>query len=102
MKKTKKYDPFAPLDKYEEELIEAIDNDEFVEVPNQEEEINKLVAAAKYTLEKMKKDKRITIRVDQDDLREIQNKAVKTGIPYQTLIASILRKFAKGKINIGV
>lgn len=102
MKKTKKNDIFAPLDNYERDLIKAIDNDEFVEIPNQEEEIKKLKSYAKYTLEKMKKDKRITIRVENNDLELIQNKAIETGIPYQTLIASILRKFARGKINIGV
>lgn len=93
---------FEPFDKYEEELIKSIENDEFVEVPNQKEEIGKIMAAAKYTLKKMKKNKRITIRVESEDLKTIQNKAIETGIPYQTLIASILRKFARGKINIGV
>lgn len=93
---------FKPFDKYEEELIKSIENDEFVEVPNQKEEIGKIMAAAKYTLKKMKKNKRITIRVESEDLKTIQNKALETGIPYQTLIASILRKFARGKINIGV
>jgi len=101
MKKIKK-DIFKPLDKYEEDLIKAIDNDEFVEIPNQEEEMKRYRAYAKYTLEKMKKDKRITIRVENNDLELIQNKAIESGIPYQTLIASILRKFARGKINIGV
>ena len=93
---------FEPLDSYEKELMKALDNDEFVEVPNQKEEIAKAVAAATYTLKKMKKNKRITVRVDNADLELIQNKALKSGIPYQTLIASILRKFAHGKINIGV
>ena len=90
------------MDDYEKDLIQAIENDEFVEIPNQKEEMKKFRAAAKYTLEKMKKDKRITIRVQSEDLKTIQNKAIETGIPYQTLIASILRKFARGKINIGV
>ncbi len=102
MKKNKKIDIFAPLDDYEKDLIQAIENDEFVEIPNQKEEMKKFRAAAKYTLEKMKKDKRITIRVQSEDLKTIQNKAIETGIPYQTLIASILRKFARGKINIGI
>ena len=102
MKKTKKHDIFAPLDNYERDLIKAIENNEFVEVPNQEKEIKKLRSYAKYTLEKMKKNKRITIRVENDDLESIQVKAIESGIPYQTLIASILRKFARGKINIGV
>jgi len=91
-----------PIDDYERDLIKTIDNDEFVEVPNQEVEMKKYRTYAKYTLEKMKKDKRITIRVDNNDLELIQNKAIESGIPYQTLIASIIRKFAKGKINIGV
>jgi len=101
MKKLSK-SAFVPFDKYEEELIKSIENDEWVEVPNQKEEIEKIMTAAKYTLEKMRKDKRITIRVGNNDLRLIQNKAIETGIPYQTLIASILRKFARGKINIGI
>lgn len=102
MKKTKKHDIYAPLDKYEEDLIEALEHGEIVEVPNQKEEIARLRKYAAYTLGKMKKEKRITIRVDNKDLVSIQNKAIETGIPYQTLIASILRKFAQGKINIGV
>lgn len=102
MKKNKKKDIFAPLDDYEKDLIKAIDNNEFVEIPNQEAEMKKYREYAKYTLVKMKKNKRITIRVENDDLNLIQDKAIKSGIPYQTLIASILRKFARGKINIGV
>ncbi|MBI5122428.1 antitoxin [Candidatus Roizmanbacteria bacterium] len=98
MKKLKK-DIFRPLDKYEEDLIKAIENDEFVEVPNQEEEVKRYVS---YFKSMPKKNKRLTIRVDNNDLESIQEKAIETGIPYQTLIASILRKFARGKINIGV
>jgi len=101
MKRQKKV-MFAPLDDYERDLIKAIENDEFVEVPIKEEEMKRYREAAKYTLEKMKKDKRITIRVENEDLNLIQDKAIKSGIPYQTLISSILRKFARGKINIGV
>jgi len=65
-------------------------------------EISGLTEKDLQLLEKMKKNKRITIRVENDDLELIQNKAIESGIPYQTLIASILRKFARGKINIGV
>ena len=102
MKKAKKYDIYAPLDKYEEDLIKALEKGEFVQIPNHEEEMKKYRTYAKYTLEKMRKEKRITIRVDNKDLVSIQNKALESGIPYQTLIASILRKFAQGKIKIGV
>ena len=90
---------FEPKDDYEKQLIKDIENDEFVEVPNQKAEIKKYVS---YFKNMPKKNKRITIRLDKEDLENIQEKAVETGIPYQTLITSILRKFAKGKINIGV
>ncbi|PIZ65869.1 antitoxin [Candidatus Roizmanbacteria bacterium CG_4_10_14_0_2_um_filter_36_9] len=93
---------FEPLDDYERQLIKDMENNEFVEVPNQEEEIRKIRESAAYTLEKLRKDKRITIRVGNSDLKLIQNKAIESGIPYQTLISSILRKFARGKISIGV
>lgn len=97
MKKNKNI--FKPLDKYEEELIKAIENDELVETSNQEEEIKKYTA---YFKQAFKKNKRITIRVPYNDLKDIQNKAVQTGIPYQTLISAVLHKFAKGKLNIGI
>lgn len=101
-KKIKRVDEFAPLDDYERNLIKAIENDEFIPVSNQEEEIKKAVASAKYTLAMMRKNKRITIRIPEKDLEHIQNKAIETGIPYQTLIASILHQFSKGKIRISI
>jgi len=93
---------FKPLDKYEEELIKSLENDEWVAVPNQKKEIEKIVAAAKYTLEKMNKDKRITIRVDNRDLKTIQDKALASGIPYQTIIGALIRQFANGKITVAL
>ena len=98
MKKIKK-SIYKPLDDYEKQLIKDLKNDEFVEVPNQEEERKRYVS---YFKNMPKKEKRITIRVDHNDLESIQGKAIESGIPYQTLIAAILRKFARGKINIGV
>jgi len=94
-----KKDIFEPIDKDEEELINAIDRDEFVEIPNQENKIKKYTS---YFKKAFKKDKRITIRVDHHDLKEIQDKAIESGIPYQTLISAVLHKFARGKMDIGV
>jgi len=45
----------------------------------------------------MTKDKRINIRIAGKDLEEIQKKALEEGIPYQTLISSILHKYASGR-----
>lgn len=104
MKKFKKLpeSAFEPMDDYERQLIKDIENDEFVEVPNQEEEIKKVRAYAKYTLEKMKKEKRLTLRLQKEVLEKIQEKALDAGIPYQTLIGSILHQFAKGKLRISL
>ncbi|MDO8609115.1 MAG: CopG family antitoxin [bacterium] len=99
MKKMKKFDEFAPLDDYEKDLIKAIENDEFVEVPNQKEEIAKAISYAKNML---KKDKRVTLRVAKEDLEKIQARAIKSGIPYQTLINSLIRQYVNGQINLHI
>jgi predicted DNA binding CopG/RHH family protein len=51
-----------------------------------------------YVRDMPRKDTRITIRVHEEDLIYIQNQAIETGIPYQTLISALLHQYAKGKI----
>jgi predicted DNA binding CopG/RHH family protein len=46
-----------------------------------------------------KKDARINIRLSSKDLRGLQKRALAEGIPYQTLIASILHKYVEGRLN---
>jgi len=46
----------------------------------------------------LRKDRRINIRVPAKDLEEIQKRALEEGIPYQTLISSILHKYASGRL----
>jgi len=46
-----------------------------------------------------KKDARINIRLSSKDLRSLQKKALAEGIPYQTLVASILHKFVEGRLH---
>ena len=45
-----------------------------------------------------RKDARINIRLPSKDLRGLQKKALAEGIPYQTLIASILHKYVEGRL----
>ncbi len=94
---------FEPLDDYERQLIKDIENDEFVSVPNQKEEIKRYTQYFKNYVKNMpKKDKRVTLRVAKKDLEKIQEKAIESGIPYQTLISSLIRQYANGRINISV
>ncbi len=88
-----------PLNDYERQLIKDIEDDVFVPVPNQEEEIKKLRS---YAANYLKKDKRVTLRVTKKDLEKIQEKAIESGIPYQTLINSLIRQYANGRISINV
>jgi len=46
-----------------------------------------------------RKDARINIRPSSKDLRGLQKKALAEGIPYQTLVASILHKYVEGRLH---
>ena len=86
---------FVPLDEEERELMESIERDEWVPVKDFKTEQQKAVQAARNTL---KKDKRINLRLSQRDYHQIQIKAIEEGMPYQTLIASIVHKYLNGSL----
>jgi hypothetical protein len=44
------------------------------------------------------KDRRVNIRLSSPDLRDIQSRAMEEGVPYQTLIASVLHKYVSGRL----
>ncbi len=52
-----------------------------------------------YAKNMLKKNKRINIRLSEYDLIKIQAKAIEEGIPYQTLISSIIHKYVNDKIK---
>jgi len=81
-------------DKEEKEIMESYDRDEWVSVSKSKKaEIEE--AADNST----KKSKRINIRLTEKDYRDIQIKAMEEGIPYQTLISSIIHKYNKGDLK---
>ena len=81
------------LDADEQEISNSYDRGEWKSVKNLKHEISLAKRAAKNTLSK---DARINIRLSSADLIRIKQKAAYEGIPYQTLIASILHKYAAG------
>ena len=85
----------AKLDKDESKLLKAFDAGEFksVATPARKRQIQE---AAVNTF---KKDKRINIRISSRDLNAIQRRAVIEGIPYQTLVSSILHKYVSGSLH---
>ena len=90
---------FGPIDQEEKDLMESIENDEWQQVKNTDREKEKAVTAARNTL---KKDKRINLRLTQKDYYQIQIKAIEEGIPYQTLISSLVHKYLNGSLVSGL
>jgi predicted DNA binding CopG/RHH family protein len=86
---------FEPLNKEESDLMKSLENDEWQSVKDLKQQKKAAVEAARNTL---KKDKRINLRLSQKDYHEIQIKAVEEGIPYQTLISSIIHKYLNGSL----
>jgi len=86
---------FEPIDIEERDLMESIEHDEWRPVKNIKQEKEKAMAAARNTL---KKDKRINLRLTQKDYHQIQIKAIEEGIPYQTLISSVIHKYLNGSL----
>ncbi|MES9856502.1 MAG: hypothetical protein ABW166_07870 [Sedimenticola sp.] len=82
------------LSKEEKEILESYENDEWVSVLNPSD-IEKYKAAAKNTF---KKDKRVNIRMTEMDLELLQERALIEGLPYQTLMSSVLHKYVTGRL----
>jgi len=53
----------------------------------------------RYAVDALKKDARVNIRLPSQVLEELKERAVEEGIPYQTLISSILYKYVQGRLE---
>ena len=82
------------LDKEEQEILEAYESGEFQSVMTAARK--KLIEAS--AVQMSKKDKRINIRLSGRDLNAIQRRALEEGMPYQTLVSSILHKYVSGSL----
>ena len=81
------------LEKSERELLESVESGEWRTVPGKDSELDRYREYARATF---RKDRRVNIRISSKDLDALQKRALREGIPYQTLIASILHKFVSG------
>ncbi len=77
------------LNEYESEILEAYENDKLI---LSESSIDYRTIARNT----MKKNRKINIRISENDLSALQRRAAREGIPYQTLIGSVLHKYASG------
>ena len=82
------------LDAYETDILNAFESGKMRSVATKAE-LAKFREAARATAIK---DRRVNIRLSSGDLADIQVRALEEGMPYQTLIASVLHKYVSGRL----
>jgi predicted DNA binding CopG/RHH family protein len=87
--------PMPKMDDDERDLLAAYDKGRLASVATKAE-LARLRAAARATAVK---DRRVNIRLSSGDLSDIQARALEEGMPYQTLIASVLHKYVTGRLS---
>ena len=85
----------AKLNREEMEFLESFNRKEWKPVDDQETEAARY---GKYASDTFKRDLRVTIRISRGDLEFIKLRALEEGIPYRTLMGSILHKYVNGRL----
>ena len=85
----------ARLQREERELLKSVERGEWRSAVSSKAVLKRYVRAARRTL---KKDYRVNIRISQVDLEDLRVRAVEEGLPYQTLISSVLHKYVAGSL----
>lgn len=83
------------LEPEEKEILDAFESGKLKPVKNRRRELARHRKAAAATFAK---DSRINIRISSKDLRALQKRALAEGMPYQTLVSSVLHKFVEGQM----
>ena len=83
------------FDQEEQEIVGAFESGKLKRVANAEKVLEQHQVVAQATF---KKDARINIRLSSRDLRALQTRALQEGLPYQTLVSSVLHKFIEGQL----
>jgi len=84
------------LDRYEQGILNAYDKGVLVSVRPTKAQLDALRETARATFTK---NQRVNIRLSTADLMDIQARAQEEGVPYQTLIASLLHKYVSGRLR---
>lgn len=85
----------ARLDHEERALLKSVERGEWRSAASKAV-VKRYVQAAHRTL---KKDRRVNIRISQVDLVDLRARAFEEGLPYQTLISSVLHKYVTGSLT---
>jgi len=84
------------IDTDEKELLESVERGEWKSASGGKRERARF---SRYAKAGFRKDRRLNIRLSSKDLEAIQKRALAEGLPYQTLISSLLHKYASGRLK---
>jgi predicted DNA binding CopG/RHH family protein len=84
------------LDRFEREILDAYEKGRLVSAHPTKAQLGAFRDAARATFIK---NRRVNIRLSAADLMDIQARAYEEGVPYQTLIASVLHKYVAGRLQ---
>ena len=84
------------LDAKEKELLDSVDRGEWRSIRSLKGERKRY---GRYAAATFRKDRRVNIRISGKDLEAIQKRALEEGLPYQTLISSLLHKYVSGRLR---
>lgn len=79
----------------EKQLMRSVERGEWSPVEDLENEIRRSREIARATT---RKDQRMNIRISKKDLEDLKVRALEEGMPYQTLVATVIRKYLSGKL----
>lgn len=91
-----KKEPIFNLDEEEQALSDSVDQEEWVTIDNLEE---KVAFSKKAAFNYLCKKARVNIRMSESDLKRIKQIAAFEGLPYQSLITSVLHKYSSGHFS---
>ena len=87
---------YFELDKKENEILQGFEKGDFNSVKDYKKEASKYKNYAKITLNKTKN---VNLRLSEKDLQKIKTMASEEGIPYQTLLSSLIHRYIGGKLK---
>lgn len=85
----------SPLNREEQEVLDAYTQGRLEKVALTKEDIERYREAATAVT---RKDQRVNIRMSSQDLEDLKIKAMEEGVPYQTLMSSVLHRFVTGRL----
>lgn len=90
---------YTDLSPEEEQILHDFETGSFESVPEVQKEVKRHAAIAKTTLDK---SANVNLRLSQQDIYKVKAKAIEKGIPYQTILSSLIHQYASGKIKLEI